>query len=904
MRAATTKTTCPYCGVGCGVLIETDGTGQVKVRGDPDHPANFGRLCSKGAALGDTIGQEGRLLEPVVDGQPASWDVALDRVADGFSRIIREHGPDAVAFYVSGQLLTEDYYVINKLAKGFVGTANIDTNSRLCMASSVAGHKRAFGSDTVPGNYEDLEQAGLVVFAGSNAAWCHPVLYQRILAAREANPAQRIVVIDPRRTDTCDSADLHLPLKSGSDAALFNGLLAYLDANGRTASAFVADHTNGAAAALAAARPMTLARTAEACGLPQADVLHFFKLFAATPETVTLYSQGINQSASGTDKVNAIINCHLLTGRIGKPGMGPFSLTGQPNAMGGREVGGLANMLAAHMDIDNKEHRDLVQGFWHAPAMADRAGRKAVDMFDAMAVGTIKAVWIMSTNPLVSLPDADKARAALAACEFVVVSDCMRFTDTTRLAHVLLPACAWGEKSGTVTNSERRISRQRPFLPVPGAARPDWRHVCDVAGRMGFAEGFAYASPADIFREHAALSGWRNDGTRDFDICALGTLGDAEYDSLAPVQWPVTGTAPLGTGRMFGDGIFFTPDGRARLVAVTPRAPNNAPNAAYPLVLNTIRVRDQWHTMTRTGKSARLSAHVFEPFVAVHPSDAAQAGLADAGFAEIATAFGTMLARVRVAGDQQPGTIAVPMHWNGEFASHGRVNALVNPDVDPVSGQPESKHTPARLRRHETAWQAFAMTRQAVDVPEADYWVRGREAAHWRLEMAGSADVGTFEVLARRMLGADLPGTEWLAYRDARAGDFRYAVIRDSELVGCLFAARGNRLPARQWLGGLLGAGALAEADRRSLLLGRPLQAGPDPGAIVCSCFAIGENQIAAAILGKGCRSVAAVGRELGAGTNCGSCKPEISRIVQRQAGACGTKIDVPENRQMVDASP
>ena len=509
------KTTCPYCGVGCGILVDQDSGGAVTVRGDPLHPANFGRLCAKGSALAETVGLEGRLLEPVMDGRTATWDAALDHVAEGFSNAIRQHGPDSVAFYVSGQLLTEDYYVVNKLAKGFVGTANIDTNSRLCMASSVAGHKRAFGSDTVPGCYEDLEQADLLVLVGSNAAWCHPVLHQRMMVAKAANPACRIVVIDPRRTATCEGADLHLAVRSGSDAVLFNGLLAYLANTGATDSSFVRASTTGAEAALAQVAGQTVARTAQICGLAEGSVELFFDWFAKTERVVTLYSQGINQSSSGADKVNAIINCHLLTGRIGWPGMGPFSLTGQPNAMGGREVGGLANQLAAHMEIENRQHRDIVQRFWRSPVIADKAGLKAVDMFEAIADRRIKAVWIMSTNPLVSLPDADRARAALDACDLVVVSDCMRHTDTSRHADVLLPALTWGEKDGTVTNSERRISRQRPFLPAPGEARADWRIICDVAGRMGFS-GFDYPGVAGIFREHARLSGFENNGSRDF----------------------------------------------------------------------------------------------------------------------------------------------------------------------------------------------------------------------------------------------------------------------------------------------------------------------------------------------------------------------------------------------------
>ena len=721
------KTSCPYCGVGCGVIADRDAAGAVTVRGDPLHPANFGRLCAKGSALAETIGLEGRLLAPVVNGQETGWDTALDHVADGFSRAIHEHGPDSVAFYVSGQILTEDYYVINKLAKGFIGTANIDTNSRLCMASSVAGHKRAFGSDTVPGCYEDLETADLLVLVGSNAAWCHPILYQRMVAAKANNPACRIVVIDPRRTATCEDADLHLPLRSGSDSVLFNGLLAHLASRDAIDSAFVDGSTTGAEAALRQVAGQTVAQTAEICGLAESVVALFFDWFAKTERVVTLYSQGVNQSSSGVDKVNAIINCHLLTGRIGRPGMGPFSLTGQPNAMGGREVGGLANQLAAHMEIENPQHRDIVQRFWQSPIIADKQGLKAVDMFDAIADRRIKAVWIMSTNPLVSLPDADRARRALDACDLVVVSDCMRHTDTTRHAHVLLPALTWGEKDGTVTNSERRISRQRRFLPAPGAARADWQTVCDVAQRMGFS-GFDYPNVAAIFREHARLSSFENEGTRDFDLSALNTLDDRAYDALTPIQWPVTREYPTGTPRMFETAKFFTADRKARFVPVTPRAAVNATSRDYPLVLNTGRVRDQWHTMTRTGKSARLLAHVFEPCAEFHPDDARMAGVENGGLARLTSPWGEMVARVVVTAEQRRGCVFVPMHWNGEYAGDGRVNALVNPATDPISGQPESKHTPVRAATYLPKWHAFILSRQEIERPATKTFFKSRGA--------------------------------------------------------------------------------------------------------------------------------------------------------------------------------
>ncbi len=872
------RTTCPYCGVGCGVAATPNAEGGVSVRGDPNHPANRGRLCSKGSALAETLGLEGRLMKPIVDGAPTGWDDALDRVAHGFSEAIARHGSDAVAFYASGQLLTEDYYVVNKLAKGFVGTANIDTNSRLCMASSVAGHKRAFGADTVPGCYEDLEEADLVVLVGSNAAWCHPVLYQRLVAAKARRASVRIVVIDPRRTDTCDAADLHLPLRSGSDAVLYNGLLAHLQRSGAADAAFVAEHTTGAAETLAAVAAQTVQRTAEICGLPEGSVQLLFDWFARTPKVVTLYSQGINQSTSGVDKVNAILNCHLLTGRIGRPGMGPFSLTGQPNAMGGREVGGLANQLAAHMEIDNPVHRDCLQRFWRSPVMADKAGLKAVEMFEGVGDGRIEAVWIMGTNPLVSLPDSDRVRAALAKCPLVVVSDCMRSTDTTRFAHVLLPATTWGEKDGTVTNSERRISRQRRFLPAPGEARDDWRIVSDVARRMGYS-GFDYASAAEIFREHAALSGFENGGARDFDISALAEVSDAAYDALEPIQWPVTARAPLGTARLFGSGRFYTPDAKARILPVTPRAPANATTAAFPLQLNTGRVRDHWHTMTRTGKSPRLNAHVFEPYVEIHSDDARRAGLTEGALARLESPWGAMVARVRFAVGQRRGGVFVPMHWNDQFASAGRVNALVNPNVDAISGQPESKHTPIRIAPFAFRWHAFVLSRRRLAAPSGACWVDGVGDGYWRQELAGDAAPEDWEAWARERLGADDSETEWVAFRDPGAGRHRFASVRNRRLEGCLFVAPDHLLPSRTWLAGLFASEDLAPEARLSLMAGRPRDPSADLGPTVCSCFGVGRTTIEAAIA-SGAMSLEAIGASVKAGTNCGSCKPELGQLL------------------------
>jgi assimilatory nitrate reductase catalytic subunit len=882
------RTTCPYCGVGCGVLAERQGNGAVAVRGDPEHPANFGRLCSKGAALAETLDLDGRLLQPEIDNQPTSWDRALDVVAQGLARTIKEHGPESVAFYVSGQLLTEDYYVANKLMKGFIGTSNIDTNSRLCMSSSVAGHKRAFGADTVPGNYRDLELADLIVLVGSNTAWCHPVLYQRIQGARRDNPNLRVVNIDPRRTETCEDAELHLAIAPGTDTWLFNGLLVWLHRHGKLDERFVAEHTQGLDVALAAAlsggtEPAVVAHT---CGIELSDLLTFYKLFSDTDKVVTVYSQGVNQSSCGTDKVNSIINCHLLTGRIGRPGMGPLSFTGQPNAMGGREVGGLANMLAAHMDFSAPDV-DRVQRFWDSPTITRGPGLKAVDMFRAVEEGKIKAIWIMATNPAVSMPETQRVRAALARCPLVIVSDCMRTTDTALRAHIRLPAAAWGEKSGSVTNSERRISRQRAFLPLPGEAKPDWWIVTQVARRMGFADGFAYESAYDVFVEFASLSGFENDGRRDFDISVLAELDADGYDALLPVQWPVTRKRLQGTERMFGDGRFYTDNARARFIPIEPRVPVNPVSAEFPFVLNTGRVRDQWHTMTRTAKSARLNAHSPEPYVEMHPEDARFADVADGTLAQLVSRHGNMLARVKYSHGARRGCVFVPIHWSDQFARLGCVGALVNSPTDPFSGQPELKHTPVRVSAYAPHWHGFALSRRRLAFDGAAYSVSIKGERFWRYELAGTSSQQDWRRWARDILCAPQieRHAEWLEYLDSAAD--RYHGVRllartdgASALESCVFIAPTIELPPRSWLAELIAKPSISPEERMNLLAGAAPRGQTERGPAVCVCFGVDAQAIRRTIRERGAVTVEAIGQACQAGTNCGSCKPALKILL------------------------
>lgn len=856
-----TRSTCPYCGVGCGVLLRpTDGG--LEVRGDPDHPANKGKLCSKGTALGETVGLGHRLLAPQIGGRQASWDDALQLVAEKFSATIAEHGPDACAFYVSGQLLTEDYYIANKLMKGFIGSANIDTNSRLCMASSVAGHRRAFGTDTVPGTYEDLDEADLVVLVGSNLAWCHPVLYQRVQAAR-ATRGTKVVVIDPRRTASCDGAEIHLAIRPGADVALFNRLLVEIDRAGLVDREFLTQ-TEGFEAALEAARAETATT-----GLTEAQIAEFAKLWIGTERVVTIYSQGVNQSTSGSDKVNSILNCHLATGRIGKPGCGPFSVTGQPNAMGGREVGGLANMLACHLDIENADHRTTVREFWDAPRIPDGPGLKAVDMFRAVGDGRIKALWIMHTNPAVSMPEADLVRDAIAGCDFVVVSDVTGQTDTARLANVLLPATAWAEKDGTVTNSDRTISRQRAVLPPPGHTRPDWAHMAEVGRRMGWRAAFDYETPAEIFREYAALSGIAGRLGRDFDISALSDISDTDYDNFAPARWPITQTRK--GGRFFADGQFFHKGGKAKLLPVSARPPVASPDAERPFRLNTGRVRDQWHTMTRTALSPRLSSHLAEPYLELNPADAADLGLKPADLVEVTSDLARAILRLRITDAVQPGQLFAPMHWTGETAPSARIDALVPGATDPISGQPESKAAVVSAKRMDAAWYGFAISATPFR-PDCSYWALARTEAGYRAELAGYEPVSDWETEARRLF--NLPNAGLSSIEDHARGIARLSFEQDGVVQAAIFVSPEPVAVMRDYLATTPGQ------DAQGILTGRPPVGQPDPGPTLCSCFGVGVNTIVEAIEAQGLMDVEAVGAALQAGTNCGSCRPEIAAIL------------------------
>ena len=869
-----TRTTCPYCGVGCGVSVARDGATVLPVAGDKDHPSNFGRLCVKGSALHETLGTQRRLLYPHINGERASWSQALDQVAARLQKTIREHGPQSVALYLSGQLLTEDYYVANKLWKGFVGSANVDTNSRLCMSSAVAAQVRAFGEDAVPACYEDVELADLIVLVGSNSAWAHPVLHQRMLQARKDNPGKKLIVIDPRRTPTCDQADLHLPIKPGGDAFLFNGLLAYLAEHNALNHRYIKNHTNDFDKALDSARTSSpsIAEVARVCELSESAVEQFYRLFAQTARTVTLFSQGINQSSSGTDKGNSIINCHLATGRIGLPGASPFSITGQPNAMGGREVGGLANQLAVHRAF-TPESIAQVKEFWRAPNIATAPGLKAVPLFEAIERGEVKFLWVLATNPLVSMPEADRWRRALEKCETVVVSDCVRDTDTTQVAHILLPAVGWGEKNGTVTSSERTISRQRNFLPAAGEAKPDWWMLAELGKRLGFGTAFSFESSRDVFIEYAAMTGINSDTPLQLDISELSVLNQSQYDALEPLQWPLKNG--VSASRLFGDGQFATTDRRARFVAIEPHWPQSTLNRTSPLILNTGRVRDQWHTMTRTAESEKLNRHRSEPYVEVHPQDAAVFGLAGGEIAELSNAHGSAWLRVRIEPGQRRGSVFAPMHWNDQFAARARVDALVTAHVDPHSGQPELKHASVSMRPLPSRWRGLLLTRQPLALPRSHYWARVPVADGWLYWLAGEE---SFETACER-LTALLPSEANMQFIADDARELRLAWLVDGYLDAVLLVGDSELVPDPWWLASRLGQ-MLDKDERRVLLTGKPPGEQNEQGAMVCTCFQVSETVIRTAIA-EGCRTSAALGEKLRCGTNCGSCVPELNRLIR-----------------------
>ena len=925
------RSTCPYCGVGCGVIIESEGAQITGVRGDPEHPANFGRLCTKGSTLHLTaslqVTRQTRLLQPQrrsrrgATPEPVGWDAALDEAATRLAQVVHTRGPDAIGLYVSGQLLTEDYYAFNKLAKGLLGTNNIDTNSRLCMSSAVAGYKATLGADAPPCSYEDLAHARTVFIAGSNMAWAHPVLFRRLEDARRAMPQQRWIVVDPRRTETAAAADLHLQILPGTDVALFHGLLHVLLWEGLVDRSFIDAHTRGFEALRDIVRNCTPGDTARQCGIAEADLVLAARWFGGAPDgpggvrtpTLSLYCQGLNQSVSGSDKNAALINLHLATGQIGKPGAGPFSLTGQPNAMGGREVGGMANLLSAHRDLSNPQHRAEVAALWGVPDVPERPGRSAVEMFQAAADGEIAALWIACTNPAQSLPDQATVRRALQRCEFVIVQEAFATTATAAYADLLLPATTWGEKDGSVTNSERRISRVRAAVPAPGQARHDWRIAVDVARRLEALLPPRRADGGTLFPFDTAESLWHEhrESTRGRDLDITG-LSYAMLDAQGPQQWPLREGQAAGTGRLYTDGLFSTPDGRARFAAVAPRGLAEKRDAHYPFSLNTGRLRDHWHGLSRTGTLGRLYGHAAEPCIELHPSDLARLRLAPGQLVRVQSRRGTLVLPAQASPEVMPAQAFIAMHWGEEVLGgrhRGGVNALTSPAFCPQSRQPELKHAAVKVAKAELPWQLLARAWLPADTAlqrrgellalcgEMDYAACmpfGREPGAvgvWLRAAAAAAPAAAWLARIEALLGLDV--AEVLRYTDPQRGQWRSVRLVPQQDQGqgsgtrvAAFVLAGDT-QAAGWVSTLLMDELPAQDYGRALLAGTaaPPRAVPVRGPQVCNCFDTSEAAIAATLArcsGSDEARLAQLQLALKCGTNCGSCLPALRRQVQR----------------------
>ena len=919
------KSTCCYCGTGCGVVIGTEGDRIVSVAGDPDHPSSKGKLCTKGSTLHLTMAkpaQAGRARYPqmrTVRGERrgrVTWDAALDFVAGKFARCIAAHGPDSVAFYVSGQLLTEDYYVFNKLAKGLIGTANIDTNSRLCMSSAVTGYTKTLGVDAPPNCYQDIDHAECLFIAGSNAAFAHPVLFRRIEAAREKNPGLKVIVVDPRRTETARFADLHLAILPGTDVALFHGMLHVMLWEKLVDEAYIAAHTEGFDALRDLARDYSPQVAAEICGIRSEDLVTAARWFARSKATLSLYCQGLNQSTSGTAKNASLINLHLATGQIGRPGAGPFSLTGQPNAMGGREVGGLATSLAAHRDLADPVHRAEVEKLWGVDRVPSKPGLTAVEIFEALKRGQVKMVWIACTNPAQSLPDLPNVAAGLEAAELVVLQEAYANTETAPFADVLLPATSWGEKDGTVTNSERRISRVRAAVPKPFEARHDWEIVCDFAQRLEkscqvrLSAGqkivpdtiFSFASPEQIWNEHREMT-----RGRDLDITGLSY---EILDTRGAQQWPFPSNATEGKARLYEDGVFPTPSGRARFFTEKHRGVAEPVDARYPMGLTTGRLRDHWHGLSRTGNVASLFGHVSEPRLGMNASDMARRNIHPGDLVRVDSRRGALHVIAESDEALRSGQVYLPMHWGKRYLG-GRhsagINTITTPAFDPISRQPELKHAAVKVVAATMPWRLVAFAElaavQALDrlqelqdgVSFASAVLIGRES-EGVLFRAANEGAPCAEWLAALDAVLGLDADEVLRYDDTRRGHARRIRIDGDRLRGVRLSGDASAITSGEWLREWLVGGQSIGEIRRLLLLptSQPPSGFVSAGRVVCQCFGVNERDIASTLAqctGGSTERLQALQSRLQCGTNCGSCVPELKSLVEK----CGA-----ENGRMV----
>lgn len=886
------------------MIIHSENDKIIDVKGDPQHPANFGRLCTKGSTLHLSAKLDNRLLYPEIrtnrdlPRKRATWDESLNLVVEKFATLIETHGPDSVAFYISGQLLTEDYYVFNKLAKGLIGTNNIDTNSRLCMSSAVAGYKLTLGADAPPACYEDIDHTDCLFIAGSNTAFAHPIIYRRIEDAKEKNPNLKIVVVDPRQTDTAKAADLHLAILPGTDVALFNGMLHVMLWEGMLDNAYIDAYTNGFAELKETVREYTPKMVADICGIKEADIITAAKWFGKGP-TLSMYCQGLNQSVNGSDKNAALINLHLATGQIGKLGAGPFSLTGQPNAMGGREVGGMANLLSAHRDLANPEHRAEVASLWGIESVPDVPGKSAVDMFKAVKDGSIKAIWIACTNPAQSMPDLNEVLEALENAELVVVQDAFDNTETCQYADVLLPASTWGEKEGSVTNSERRITRVNPAVIPPAEARHDWAIVVDFAQRLEqrLAKNtklFPYATTEQIFDEHRETT-----RGRDLDITGLSyTL----LNEQGPQQWPFKTGDVTGKARLYADGVFQKPDGKAQFLNATYKGTADKTDARYPLHLLTGRLRDQWHGMSRTGNVAQLFNHAEEPVIHMSADDMMRRSIKNGDIVRVSNKRGSLVLPAQTSDEVKPSQTFIPMHWGSQYMHGLGVNALMPSAYDKVSKQPELKHTAIKLEKLELPWRMTVMrTIHNLEVLQklkgflshfeyASCGLFGRETEnHCGMLILRAAHTEAPDEQVIQDIDALLGMTgdaPLLNYLDAKRGISKRILVETNlenkaEVTGVRLV--GETLAAA-WLKDVMGTGEFSPELRRWALA--PLSAPPagqrSRGKIVCNCLDVAENEIIDNIqLGA---DLLTLQNKLKCGTQCGSCVPELKQLVRIHA--------------------
>lgn len=922
-----TKATCCYCGVGCGVLVQSDGEKVTGVRGDPDHPANFGRLCTKGSTLHLTarpaLQQQARALYPELRlargdaRERASWETTLDFIVNKFAATIRDHGPDSVGFYLSGQLLTEDYYVFNKLAKGLIGTNNVDTNSRLCMSSAVAGYKQTLGADAPPACYEDIDHAEVIFIVGSNTAYAHPILYRRIEDARKANPNLKVIVADPRRTDTAREADLFLPILPGTDVALFNGMLHICLWENLIDADFIAAHTEGFAELKHTVRDYTPKFVIDTCGITEADLMQAARWFGTSKASLSLYCQGLNQSSSGTAKNAALINLHLATHQICKPGAGPFSLTGQPNAMGGREVGGLSNQLSAHRDLANPQHRAEIAALWGVDDVPEKPGKSAVEMFDAVRTGEIKILWIVCTNPAQSMPEQKMIREALQHAELVIVQEAYKTTATCDYADVLLPATTWSEKEGTVTNSERCITRFKSVLPKLAESLHDWEIAVRFARKLeaameaqarGKVQRIATVSRDTLFPYECTEEVWNEhrESTRGRDLDITG-LSYKMLEEQGPQQWPYPDGASGGKKRLYEDGIFPTASGRAKFVNTIYHPVSDPINSRFPFHLSTGRLRDQWHGMSRSGTVAQLFSHAAEPAIVMSQVDMDRRLFQQGDLVHVTSKFGSQIFPAAVGDDMRAGQAFIGMHWGEEYVSgrgsdgagtHG-VNSLTSPAFDADSKQPELKHTAVKILKVELPWRFIAFgwvdEAQVLNLQSALRPMM-RQFAYASCTLFGRDKVGVLfraaddyaaspELMAEIEAKFGIVGTQVLRYDDSKRGNSRHILVNDGKLQAVALA---GDISAERWLKDYLeGEQSVATLGRLLLM---PSTKAPQNfkarGRIVCNCFNVSETEINDALLGMSDApdvALTALQQKLKCGTNCGSCVPELKKIVFNQ---------------------